>query len=75
MYVGMDETNERRVWDMLLDVCKKHSAQYFYMAPKFPYDLPFNEQVHTFSNLLSVFYKAKDSSFYQIVCKDIVSFI
>ena len=41
----MDETNERSVWDMLLEVCKEHQAQYFYMAPKFPYDLPFNEQV------------------------------
>ncbi len=43
--LGMDETNERSVWDMLLEVCKEHQAQYFYMAPKFPYNLPFNNQV------------------------------
>lgn len=42
---GMDEKNERYVWKMLLDVCSKHQAQYFYMAPKFPYSLPFNDQV------------------------------
>ena len=58
MCVGMDETNERRVWDMLLDVCKKHSAQYFYMAPKFPYGLPFNDQVNIFNNFICAFYKA-----------------
>ena len=42
---GMDERNERAVWGMLLEVCKKHAAQYFYMAPKFPNNLPFNRQV------------------------------
>jgi hypothetical protein len=26
-------------------VCRQHKAQYFYMAPKFPYSLPFDEQV------------------------------
>ena len=41
----MDEKNERSVWGMLLDVCKDHQAQYFYMAPKFPQNLPFNRQV------------------------------
>ena len=42
---GMDEKNERAIWAMLLNVCKEHKAQYFYMAPKFPYSLPFNKQV------------------------------
>jgi len=42
---GMDERNERHVWDMLLKVCREHQAQYFYMAPKFPYSLPFDNQV------------------------------
>ena len=42
---GMDEKNERKVWDMLLEVCREHQAQYFYMAPKFPYNLPFDNQV------------------------------
>ena len=41
----MDERNERAVWGMLLEVCRKHQAQYFYMAPKFPNNLPFNKQV------------------------------
>ena len=43
--LGMDERNERAIWAQLLKVCKEHQAQYFYMAPKFPYSLPFNEQV------------------------------
>lgn len=42
---GMDERNERLVWDQLLNVCRKYKAQYFYMAPKFPYSLPFDDQV------------------------------
>ena len=28
-----------------LQVCREHQAQYFYMAPKFPYSLPFDNQV------------------------------
>ena len=36
---GMEEKNER---SMLLSVCEGQKAQYFYMAPKFPYSLPFN---------------------------------
>jgi len=43
---GMDERNERLVWDQLLKVCRKYKAQYFYMAPKFPYSLPFDDQVN-----------------------------
>ena len=49
---GMDERNERAVWGMLLDVCKDHQAQYFYMAPKFPSSLPFNSQVEVSSTEL-----------------------
>ena len=45
LFAGMDERNERAVWGMLLEVSRKHQAQYFYMAPKFPYSLPFNDQV------------------------------
>ena len=41
----MDERNERAIWAMLLKVCEEHKAQYFYMAPKFPYSLPFDRQV------------------------------
>ena len=41
----MDERNERAIWAMLLNVCEEHKAQYFYMAPKFPYSLPFDRQV------------------------------
>ena len=43
--LGMDEKNERAIWAMLLKVCEEHKAQYFYMAPKFPYSLPFNRPV------------------------------
>ena len=50
----MDEKNERAIWAQLLKVCKEHQAQYFYMAPKFPYSLPFNEQVRfvTYQNII-----------------------
>ena len=41
----MDLRNETSIWGMLLNVCSEHKAQYFYMAPKFPYSLPFNRQV------------------------------
>ncbi len=43
--LGMDEKNERKVWAMLLQVCRQYQAQYFYMAPKFPRSLPFDDQV------------------------------
>ena len=48
----MDEKNERAIWAMLLSVCEEHKAQYFYMAPKFPYSLPFNKHVSKFQNLV-----------------------
>jgi hypothetical protein len=48
--LGMDEKNERKVWAMLLQVCRQYQAQYFYMAPKFPRSLPFDDQV-TYSNI------------------------
>ena len=52
----MDEKNERAIWAQLLKVCKEHQAQYFYMAPKFPYSLPFNEQVRfvTYQNIITI---------------------
>ena len=52
---GMDEKNERKVWDMLLEVCREHQAQYFYMAPKFPYNLPFDNQVRFKKNIFLFF--------------------
>ena len=52
---GMDEKNERAVWGMLLEVCRRHQAQYFYMAPKFPNKLPFNRQVG-YGNLARTYY-------------------
>jgi len=60
---GMDENNERNVWSMLLDVCKDHSAQYFYMAPKFPYNLPFDDQVTILVCNSGAAEKKKDDSF------------
>ena len=47
----MDEKNERAIWAMLLKVCEEHKAQYFYMAPKFPYSLPFNRHVSAYVNI------------------------
>jgi hypothetical protein len=49
---GMDERNERLVWGMLLAVCREYQAQYFYMAPKFPYRLPFDDQVEEASRYM-----------------------
>jgi len=60
---GMDENNERNVWSMLLEVCKVHSAQYFYMAPKFPYNLPFDDQVTILVCNSGAAEKKKDDSF------------
>jgi hypothetical protein len=53
--LGMDEKNERKVWAMLLQVCRQYQAQYFYMAPKFPRSLPFDDQV-----LQRLFYSVVD---------------
>ena len=39
---GMDVVNERRVWELLLRTAENYSAQYFYLAPKFPRQLKFD---------------------------------
>ena len=37
---GLDERNERRVWDMILSAATEgQGSQYFYLAPKMPYNL------------------------------------
>ena len=41
----MDETNERLVWDLLLHTATNYSAQYLYLAPKFPRQLEYNEDM------------------------------
>ncbi len=41
----MDERNERRIWKQLLETSEKYSAQYFYLAPKFPRHLEFTDKV------------------------------
>lgn len=39
---GLDEQNERKVWDMILENSTKGSgSQYFYLAPKMPYNLQY----------------------------------
>ena len=39
---GLDERNERRVWDMILAAATLGSgSQYFYLAPKIPYGLAY----------------------------------
>lgn len=41
---GMDERNEREVWRLLVATAEDYSAQYFYMAPKFPRKLEFSSR-------------------------------
>merc|ERR1719232_1651781 len=39
---GLDERNERRVWDMILSAATRgQGSQYFYLAPKMPYNLDY----------------------------------
>ena len=39
---GLDERNERRVWDMILQAATLgQGSQYFYLAPKMPYNLTY----------------------------------
>lgn len=39
---GLDERNERRVWDMILSAATDGGgSQYFYLAPKMPYNLEY----------------------------------
>ena len=39
---GLDERNERRVWDMILSAATEGGgSQYFYLAPKMPYNLEY----------------------------------
>ena len=42
---GMDAVNERKVWELLLRTAQNYSAQYFYLAPKFPRQLKFNGEM------------------------------
>ncbi len=41
----MDDKNERMMWRQLMETAAKYSAQYFYLAPKFPRQLDFNDDV------------------------------
>ena len=41
----MDVVNERRVWELLLRTAENYSAQYFYLAPKFPRQLKFDGEM------------------------------
>jgi hypothetical protein len=43
---GMDERNEKMVWKLLVETAKNHSAQFFYLAPKFPQQLQFDEHMN-----------------------------
>ena len=42
---GMDEHNEKRVWELLVDTADHHAAQFFYLAPKFPTGLEFEKNI------------------------------
>ena len=43
---GMDERNEKAVWEILVDSANDHSAQFFYLAPKYPHGLQFEKNMH-----------------------------
>lgn len=43
---GMDETNEKRVWNLLVEQANQHSSQFFYLAPKYPASLEFEGKMH-----------------------------
>ena len=43
---GMDARNEKCVWEILVDTANEHSAQFFYLAPKYPQGLQFEKNMH-----------------------------
>ena len=48
---GLDEKNERRVWDMILQAATLgRGSQYFYLAPKMPYNLNYRPGNHSLLN-------------------------
>lgn len=40
----MDDTNERNVLKLIMDLSKEDSSQYFILSPKLVSDLQFNEK-------------------------------
>ena len=44
--LGMDEQNEEQVWKLLVETAENHSAQFLYMAPKYPSSLKFDKNMH-----------------------------
>ena len=42
---GMDERNEKSVWELLVETANQHSSQFFYLAPKYPADLDFDKNI------------------------------
>ena len=42
---GMDEHNEKAVWNLLVETANQHSAQFFYLAPKYPADLDLEKNI------------------------------
>ena len=41
----MDESNERQVWRLLAKTADERSAQFLYLAPKFPKNLEFDDSM------------------------------
>lgn len=41
----MDEKNERYVFDLIADVSRSNSSQYFLLSPKLLYDLNYTEEM------------------------------
>ena len=58
---GMDEKNERKVWQLLLRIATNYSAQYFYFAPKFPRNLDFSDKMRIIFCVTGSVVKSKSS--------------
>ena len=41
----MDDSNERQVWRLLAKTASERSAQFLYLAPKFPKNLEFDDSM------------------------------
>ena len=65
---GLDERNERRVWDMILSAATEgQGSQYFYLAPKMPYNLNYRPGKYQGTNGQNIRSKIPDYNF--LLCR------
>ena len=43
---GMDATNERKIFDLIVETAMKNSSQYFLLSPKLLQGLKYSEKMH-----------------------------